>query len=602
MAQKYIDLDVVRFLLFDVHHAMEVTKFSRYADYDRASMEVLLESVKSFADQELFPYFQEMDKKPVRFIDGEVMVHPQVERVLRKASEIGLFGPGFDYALGGMQLPGILYTTLWHIMDAANNHVTGYVGLTNGAANLIVSFGSQALIDKYVGPMVAGQWMGTMALTEPQAGSSLSDITTTAYPQPDGTYLVKGQKIFISGGDHQYSDNFVHLTLARIDGAPAGTKGISLFVVPKNRMGKDGSLVPNDLVTAGEFEKLGQKGYVTTHLIYGENDDCFGELVGEPHRGLKYMFQMMNEARISVGISAASMATAAYHASHEYALERKQGRPIQSSGKKDIRQEPIPIAEHPDVHRMLTLQRAITVGAVSLVLEAAKLQDIAHWAEGDEKEEAHLLLELLTPVAKTYPSEMGSVSISNGLQVLGGYGYTSDFILQQYYRDVRITAIYEGTTGIQSLDLLGRKIPLEQGRALQLLVKQIKDLITQAENYDDVKGCAKILDQKLNTTLAILEHLGEFAKVGDYQTYLADASIFMELFSTLCVGWQWVKIGLRAKHALVSNKLEFSTAFYEQQISTMQFYFKYEMPKISACAETLLQTEEVIIREQTSSE
>ncbi len=587
METKYIDLDTLRFQLFEVLQVEELSSYQRFAEYDRRTIEFLLTSIKAFSDQELYPYFKVMDDNPVRFVGGQVKVHPQVENIIRKGRDLGLFCPSFDYADGGMQLSNIIYTALWHIMDAANNHVTGYIGLTNGAAKLIRSFGSQKLFDKYVPHMMAGRWLGTMALTEPDAGSSLSDITTTAYPQSNGTYKMKGQKIFISGGDHQYADNFVHLTLARIKGAPAGTRGISLFVVPKLRLGDDDQLTSNDLITAGEIEKLGQRGYVTTHLVYGENDDCVAELVGEANEGLKYMFQMMNEARISVGISAASMATAASHASYAYANERRQGRPILSSGKKDVHAEPIVIAQHPDVKRMLQLQKAISQGAVSLVLEASRLADLAKVERGGSAEEAHLLLELLTPVAKTYPAEMGQIGISNGLQVLGGYGYTMDFTLQQYYRDVRIAAIYEGTTGIQSLDLLGRKILMKEGHAVHLLEKKINADIECAKAFSSCLEAAEVLDARWRLAKSCIQNLLPFAKSGDYQAYLADATIFMELFGHLLVGWQWLKMGLTAAQQLTAQSGALSDEFYRAQLETMQFYYKYEMPKILAGVETL---------------
>ncbi len=586
-----MSMQVLKHLLFEVHQATALCEYERFQDFDRESMGILLDSFKSFADQDLFPYYKEMDDKPVTFTDGQVQVHPQIRQTIAKSAELGLIGCGFDYERGGMQLPAILYYAILHILDSANNNVTGYTTLTGGAANLIVTFGSEELIATYVPPMIEGRWMGTMALTEPQAGSSLSDITTTAYPRPDGSYLIKGQKIFISGGDHQYGENFVHLTLARIEGAPAGTKGISLFVVPKLRPTPDGSLVHNDLVTAGEFEKLGQRGYVTTHLVYGEQDNCLGWLVGEPHHGLKYMFQMMNEARISVGTSAASMATAAYYASLQYANERRQGRVLGRSGKKDVRQEQAFIARHPDVKRMLLLQKSVVEGSISLALECARLADL-HAVESDATAEDALdLLELLTPVVKAYPSEMGRVSISNGLQVLGGYGFTSDFILQQYYRDVRITSIYEGTTGIQALDLLGRKVPMKGGRSLTLLLEAIQTTIDQAKDVERLQPYAAQLAEKVALHDQVLRHLGQYAASGDYERYLADATPYLEFFGTMTVAWQWLKMAAVSHQLILEDRGSYTTEFYQEQVDTMRFFYKYELPKMTGLAETLLNPE-----------
>ncbi|MFT5386110.1 MAG: alkylation response protein AidB-like acyl-CoA dehydrogenase, partial [Saprospiraceae bacterium] len=348
MADQYMSMNNLRFLLYDVQKAEEILKTALYEDYDREGMDIILDAAKDLADQEFFPYFAEMDEKPVKYEDGKVFAHPQLGVIIEKCAAAGVFGAYFSYENGGLQLPMILFGATNHLYHAANNNVGGYMNLTTGAANLIVTFGNQQLIDTYVPKMIAGKWMGTMALTEPQAGSSLSDVKTTASPQENGAYKIKGQKIFISGGDHQFGENFIHLVLARIDGSPAGTKGISLFVVPKHRPGEEGSLVYNDVITAGDFQKMGQKGYATTHLVFGEEDNCQGYLLGQPNLGLKYMFQMMNEARVDVGHIAASIATAAYHASLQYAKERPQGRRLSSDGKKNAAEEQTLIINHPD--------------------------------------------------------------------------------------------------------------------------------------------------------------------------------------------------------------------------------------------------------------
>ncbi|MEM6700630.1 MAG: acyl-CoA dehydrogenase, partial [Bacteroidota bacterium] len=470
--------------------------------------------------------------------------------------EMGLIGSHFDYEHGGLQQPKMVHAAAYHILDCANNNVSGYLGLDEGAAKLITSFASDELIEQYVPKMIAGKWGGTMCLTEPQAGSSLSDVVTSATPQGDGTYKIKGQKIFISAGDHEYVENTIHLLLARIDGAPSGTKGISLFIVPKNRIKEDGSLESNDVITAGDFQKMGQRGYATTHLVFGESDDCTAYLVGEEHRGLKYMFQMMNGARIAVGLHATSMATAAYYASLQYAKERPQGRRISNAGQKDVSQEQTLIINHPDVRRMLLLQKAVVEGALSLVMEVARYEDLEKTSEGEEKEKWNLLLEVLTPIAKTYPSEMGLTSISNGLQILGGYGFCTDFPLQQYYRDIRITSLYEGTTGIQSLDLLGRKMTLRNGKGLQLLVSEIQQTIEAAMTFDDLKPYAKKLIANLELNQKVLGFLIPFAMKGEHERFLSDATIFMDLMSTTVMAWQWLKLATVAKQKLVMGNGE----------------------------------------------
>lgn len=598
MNTKYVCLNHLKFLLKEVHHVKELLSYDRFKEYNLEIFDAILDATKEIADKELYPYYSEMDKEPVTYQNGHISVHPQIGRIIKIAAKNNWIGPWFDYDKGGVQLPLAIYAGIFHILDAANNNVTGYIGLTSGAANLINTFGSHELFDTYIPKMLNGEWMGTMALTEPHAGSSLSDIVTSAKPNIDGSYHIKGQKIFISGGGHQFAENFVHLTLARVDGAPSGTKGISLFVVPDRRLMNDGSLEDNDVFTAGEFSKLGQKGFSTAHLILGENENCKGWLVGELNKGLKYMFQLMNGARISVGLSATSVATAAYYASLQYAEERSQGRPLQSTGIKEIHKEQTKIINHPDVRRMLLRQKSIVEGSLSLLVECCIHKDLLDAnKDSAESERHHLLLELLTPIAKTYPSEMGQVSVNTGLQVLGGYGFCMDFPLQQYYRDIRIMSIYEGTTGIQSIDLLARKIPMQNGKGVYLLMKDIKSTIDDARVYVELLDCAEKLEHQVDTIKNVLEHLLAFAMKGDYIKYLADATLFMEMVSTIVIAWQWLKQSVAAKNALLTNKIVFSTGFYESKIHTMKFYFKYELSKVVGLAQILVDKEALTIKE-----
>ncbi|MGB5269165.1 MAG: acyl-CoA dehydrogenase [Eudoraea sp.] len=588
MENKYLDINTLKFLLYEVHDLQNVLDQSRFNDYDQESIGLFLNAVKDFSDREMFPFFREMDEQPARFEDGEIIVHPQVKNYIKKGGEMGLVSGLFDYEIGGMQLPGMVVTASAYIQETANNHLPGYIGLTLGAAELIEKFGSKELNDKFVPKMLTGDWTGTMCLTEPQAGSSLSDIITSAEPTEDG-YNISGQKIFISGGDYKGAENIVHLLLARIKGAPAGTKGISLFVVPKNRESANGELVSNDVTTFADFEKMGQKGYCTTHLFFGHNDDCKGWLVGEPNQGLKYMFMMMNGARIAVGRGAAAISMAAFQASLSYARERPQGRNLTNTGKKDVSQEQTLIINHPDVKRMLMLQKVVAEGSLSLILLSSKFHDLSQThSDPEEREKYSYLLEMLTPIAKTYPSEMGLLSVSNGLQVLGGYGFCSDFILQQYYRDIRIFSIYEGTTGIQSLDLLGRKMTMNNGKGVKLLSDEIMNSIQDASKFEDLKPYAQKLGETLKLTQEVLQFLMQFAKKGDYERFLSDATVFMEFFGNIVVGWLWLEIAVKSQNAMVLSDTKYSSAFYESKISAMKFYFKYEIPKTKALAEVLM--------------
>lgn len=594
MANQYVDLETLKFLLYKVHGVQEVLDQERYADYDAASIEMLLNSVKDFSDKELFPYFRDMDENPAHFKDGEILVHPQVNKYMKAGGEMGFISGGFPYEDGGMQLPSMVVNASAFIQDAANNHLPGYIGLTVGAAELITHFANKELNETYVPKMLEGTWGGTMCLTEPQAGSSLSDIVTSATPD-GGSYKIHGQKIFISGGDYKGAENIIHLVLARVKGAPAGTKGISLFIVPKNKPNSDGSLTPNNVQTVTDFQKMGQRGYCTTHLFFGDKEESQGWLVGEENQGLKYMFLMMNGARIAVGRGAAAIASAAYQASLNYANERAQGRKLTSTGKKNATEEQTLIINHPDVRRMLLLQKVVTEGSQSLVLLAAKYHDLSiSSADADVREKYRLLLEIMTPVVKTYPSEMGKTAVDNGLQVLGGYGFCADYVLQQYLRDIRISALYEGTTGIQSQDLLGRKVTMDNGKALQLLSAEIMNSIKASMAHESLEPYAKKLGAKLELTQEVLQSLMRFAKKGDYQRFLADATPFMEFFSNILIGWLWLDIAREAQNGLVTGSKENSTDFYESKIHAMEFYFKYELPKTTGLAEILMDNSQAL--------
>lgn len=594
----YVSVDHLKFLLDEVHNIEEVLQLERFADYDTEGIHMLLNSTKQLSDKELYPYFTEMDRVGAKYENGTITCHPQIRNVMKMYGENGFICPHFDYEEGGSQMPHMASLAVGFISTSANNTAVGYPGLTAGAAGLIRSFASKELFDTYVPKMMSGEWGGTMALTEPQAGSSLSDIVTSAKLNDDGSYAIEGHKIFISAGDHQCCDNIIHLVLARIDGAPAGTKGISLFVVPKYLPTSDG-LQDNDVFTAGEFDKMGQKGYVTTHLVFGDNKNCNGYLVGEANRGLKYMFQMMNGARLEVGLTAAAIASAAYHSSLQYAKERPQGRKLDGSGGKNINASQTLIINHPDVRRMLMLQKSVVEGCASLLILCGKYLDLSHHAvEEADRAKYHDLLEILTPIAKTYPSEMGQVSTSNGMQVLGGYGFTTDFPLEQLYRDIRITAIYEGTTGIQSLDLLGRKVLMKNGATLMSLMQEINNDIALAETYEELRPYADKLKGALEQVQKVLQHLTQFAMKGNFERFLSDATIFMEMTSTVIIAWQWITMAANAKQAVVTGQMKQSQNFYDAQIHTMKFYFKYELPKINGHVETLLSDEVLTIVEE----
>lgn len=588
---KYYSLRNLRFLVREVFQAAEITKYPHFSHLDHETLEMVFDSAVQIADTIAYPSAEGMDREQAEFENGNVTVHPAVEKYMKAMGESGLLGAAGSLEMGGSQLPVMSQTAVGFVLTAANNSITMFTGLTAGAANLIASFGSQALKDAYLPNMYAGKWQGTMCLTEPQAGSSLHYITSSATPQEDGSYKIKGHKIYISAGDHQFADNIVHLYLARIDGAPAGTKGISLFVVPKKRL-ENGQFVDNDVKTIGIFHKMGQKGTPAIHLETGSNGGTVGYLVGEPHKGLTYMFQMMNEARIGVGITGAAIASNVYYASLQYANERPQGQKLTIKGQDPNTPQTL-IINHADVKRMLLFQKSIVEGSISLIMQASKYADLAHVLEaGEEKEKYQLLLDFLTPVVKTYPTEAGQHSVSQGVQVFGGGGYCTDFGVERLYRDIRITTIYEGTTGIQSQALLGRNIVMKNGKAAMLYFQEVQNTIKEANTYDALKKYAQKLTEGTQLVQKVTQHLVAFAMKGETERFLADATLYMEMFGNVAIAWQWLLQGVYAQQALLKGGLtQDDTEFYESKIHTMKFFFAYELPKISYLATRLLDDE-----------
>jgi len=581
MAERFFSERNLKFLLHEVFDAEAVCAFPAYRSHDRKMFDMVIDAAVKLARDLYKPCLEEMDKNPPALEGGRVKVHPMVGRIMKEAGDGGWIGLRFSEKDGGEQLPVIVGGACDFIFSAANYSASVYSHLTSGAANLIISFGSKEMAETYVPKMLEGRWQGTMALTEPQAGSSLSDIATTAVSSEDGFYNISGQKIFISAGDQDGAENVVHLLLARIEGAPPGVRGISLFVVPRLRPEEDGGLVFNDVQVTQVYHKLGYKGAPITELSFGEKGDCRGYLVGEPHNGLKYMFRMMNEARIGVGMGACGIASAAYYASLEYAAARPQGRKI---GGKDPNRPPVPIIEHADVKRMLLFQRAVVEGSLGLLLQCAWYADVEQAGPEEEKERAHLLLELLTPVAKTYPSEMGILSTSQGIQCLGGYGYCDDFPLEQFFRDSRIHPIHEGTTGIQGMDLLGRKVIMEDGKAFAAFREAVRRTIGEAGELRETAPHAGRLEEALTRLEGVSSDLMTVAQKKGAEVFLADATLYLEFFGIVAVGWQWLKQGIAAARGLGTAKKKKDVLFYQGKMYAFRFFFEYELPKAAALA------------------
>ena len=593
MAVKLFSKRNLDFLLYEVFDAESVTGHEYYGDYNKKMLDMVIQAATELAEGLLLPNYQEMDQIPPELADDQVRVHPSVRAMMKAFGEGGWIGDTFPENQGGQQLPHLVSAICRFIFAAANFSASAFGGLTTGAAHLILSFGGEGLYETYVPKMLAGAWQGTMALTEPEAGSSMADLTTTAEPTDGDYYHISGQKIFISAGDHDAVENIVHLLLARIKGAPPGVKGISLFVVPKFRVEDDGRLVPNDVVASGIFHKLGYRGCPAIQLSLGDRGDCRGYLVGKPNQGLMYMFQMMNEARIGVGMGATALASAAYYAALDYAQKRHQGR---MPGDKDPTKPPVPIIEHPDVKRMLLFQRACVEGALSLLLQCSRYVDMQKVSGDEDKGKYGLLLEILTPVAKTYPSENGVLSISNALQCFGGSGYCDDYPLEQYYRDARIHPIHEGTTGIHGLDLLGRKVVMKDGVAFLCFLKEVQEGIALSREFPELLGFSQKLEQALERLKRVTSRLVGVAGEKGPEYGLGDASLYLELFGIITIAWQWLLQGTAVHKALRGGCNALDMRFYQGKLHALRYFFSYELPKIAGLEERLMDDDFVAVQ------
>lgn len=570
------DLD---FLLYDWLRADELTKRERFAEHSRETFDAVLELCEQLATRYFANHNKKSDACEPTFDGTRVTVIPEVKEAFEAVAQADLIAMGMDQHLGGAQLPATVAQAAFAWFAAANISTSGYLMLSMANANLLAKFGTDEQIDTFVKPMLAGRFSGTMALSETQAGSSLADITTRAEPQPDGTYRLFGSKMWISGAEHELTDNIVNLVLAKIPGGPPGTKGISLFIVPKYLVNGDGSIGErNDVALAGLNHKMGQRGITNTVLSFGDGTfapggepGAVGYLVGEPHHGLRYMFTMMNEARLGVGIGAVALGYTGYLKSLEYARQRPQGRPVTS---KDPAAPQIPIIEHPDVARMLLAQKAYAEGGLALLLYCARLVDLQHSAGSgaeseQERADATRLLDILTPVAKSWPSQWCLEANSLAIQVHGGYGYSREYDVEQHYRDNRLNPIHEGTHGVQSLDLLGRKVVAGGGANLASLGDAVTGTITTATPLGgEIAEFAGQLDEQWRR---LVEVTAAMFAAGDVDAALANSVVYLEAFGHIVVAWIWLEQMLAA-HGRTGD-------FFDGKRQAGRYFFRYELPK-----------------------
>lgn len=580
------------FLLHDWLRVEALTARERFADHSRETFDQVLDTCERIAREKFAPFNRLVDTQEPHF-DGEKVVLPECSHAASRAYvESGMLAAAQDYEMGGMQLPCTVEMAAHSFFSKAGIGLGGGGMLTSGNANLLMAHGTPKQREVFARNEFAGRWFGTMCLSEPQAGSGLSDIATRAVPDGDDfeadplgpRFRLRGNKMWISNGEHELTENIVHLVLAKIPGADGklvpGTKGISLFIVPKKLVTSDGELTGerNDVALAGLNHKLGYRGIPNTLLNFGEGKfpvrgapGAIGYLVGQPGEGLRCMFHMMNEARIAVGLGAVMLGYAGYEASLEYAKQRAQGRPIGPAGK-DVSRPPVPIIQHADVKRMLLAQKSYVEGGMALTLYCARLVDEQHTGDAAAAKDAALLLEMLTPIAKSWPSEWCLEANSLAIQVHGGYGYTRDFPVEQYWRDNRLNMIHEGTHGIQALDLLGRKVVMDGGAGLKLLAARINATIERA-------GHAEGLAEHANALAQALAQLGAATKAawstGDPQDALPNATPYLQAFGHVVLAWIWLDVAL----ALPPSG---EAAFAEGKRAALRFFFRYELPKIGA--------------------
>lgn len=565
------DLD---FLLYETLGLDTLLENERFADYDRESIDAIFDLSQSLAEDHFQPFAAKLDANEPNYVDGKVEMIPEVAAALEAYREAGLFITGYDAEIGGMQLPWVVHQALNAMFVCANTSVSNYIFLTQGAANMLHTCGSEELIEKYFPKMMSGEWFGTMCLSEPQAGSSLADIRTKAEPLDDGSYKLTGTKMWISGGDHEITSNIVHMVLAKTPGSPAGVKGISLFIVPKHRVNEDGSIgEPNNVALAGLNHKMGHRGTTNCLLNFGESGETIGYLVGAENQGLANMFHMMNEARIAVGMAATIIGLGGYLYSLDYARNRPQGRHLTN---KDPESPMVMISEHADVKRMLMTQKAFVEGAQALIFYSAQLLDQQKIADSEEqRQHATLLLELLTPICKSWPSEFCLEANKLAIQVLGGYGYTREYPVERYYRDNRLNHIHEGTHAIHGLDILGRKVRMADGAALKALASEVTQTIKSASAYPELSDYCQSLGSALSTVQETLTAVGQ-AK--DPSLALANATLFLDAMGHVVIAWMWLKQAVAATDGLaVSNDADQS--FYQGKLSACQFFYRYELPK-----------------------
>ncbi|MEM9487989.1 MAG: acyl-CoA dehydrogenase [Myxococcota bacterium] len=581
------------FVLYDVFDVAALCELPRFAGSSRADFDSLIEAAVRLAGEVFAPCAAEHDSDEPRIEGDRVVLPDSLRSALRAYLEGGYLAAAVPEDEGGLGLPYVVAQAMGSAFYAANPSAASYPMLTTAAGNLLRTYGNDDQKARYLAPMVEGRFFGTMVLSEPEVGSSLADLRTRAIPQADGTYHLVGNKMWISGGEHDLSENIVHLVLARIEDAPPGVKGISLFVVPRRHVRDDGTLGDrNGVSLTGLNHKMGFRGIVNTAIAFGAETPAVGTLLGQPHRGMSYMFHMMNEARTGVGLCATMLGYAGYRVSLDYARDRVQGR---HPDQRDPSTPPVAIVEHADVRRMLLTQKVYVEGGLGLGMYCARLIDEMATASDDaERERCDDLLQILTPIAKAWPSEFAPRANDMAIQILAGAGYTRDWPVERYYRDNRLNPIHEGTNGIQGLDLLGRKVTMHQGRAFRRLIDTIRAAIARHRGPTELDELCDALDRAVGQVAETTGTLATAAMQGSIRLFLANATEYLYMLGHVVVAWMWLEQAAAASRQL-PDAAEADRAFLAGKLHAARFFTRYELPRIERQAQLLMRLDDTTL-------
>ena len=581
MAQVIADRRDIDFALYEQMDTESIIQCDKYSDLNRKMFDMIISEARSFAIKELLPTYPEGDKLGLTFEKGQVKVPECFHRPHKLLIENEWTSLNEDPEAGGQGLPHIINLAVSEYITGGNYALVNYARMGHGSGKMVELFGTDEQKALFLEKLYRGIWGGTMLLTEPQAGSDVGALTTTAEKNPDGTYTIKGDKIFITNGDHDLSENIIHPVLARIEGAPAGTKGISIFLVPKIWVNEDGSLgEPNDVICTGIEEKMGIHASATCSISLGSKGGCRGLLLGEENKGMRIMFYMMNEARLGVGFQGFNHATTAYLYAVNYARERLQGRDMDSLADKEAPQ--VPIIRHPDVRRMLLWMKAHVEGMRSFVYYVASCFDKQEQAAGQEEKELYQgYADLLTPIVKAYCAQRGFDVCIQAMQVYGGYGYTREYPIEQLARDCKIASLYEGTDGIQAMDLLGRKLGMNEGKTFMSLMGEVQKVIGQARELETLVPIADKLEKALNRLGETALHLGKKGSSPQFKTAFAHAFPFLEVMGDVILAWMLLWRASVASEKLNNGAKKKDVGFYQGQVQTATFFINTVLPVTS---------------------